>query len=93
MKGFGASYAVVTGGEPMIAPEIAALTRELRSAGNAHHDRNGRNGVRMSGLRPDEHQPEAQQLDAGGSRFARSTSGCDTSRRCLRKLMDGTNTS
>lgn len=30
---FGASYVVVTGGEPMIAPEIVQLTAELRSAG------------------------------------------------------------
>lgn len=30
---FGASYVVVTGGEPMIAPEIVQLTGELRSAG------------------------------------------------------------
>lgn len=30
---YGASYVVVTGGEPMIAPEIAALTWGLRSQG------------------------------------------------------------
>lgn len=31
--GFGASHVVVTGGEPMIAPQIQALTAELRSRG------------------------------------------------------------
>lgn len=30
---FGANHTVVTGGEPMIAPEIAELTRALKSAG------------------------------------------------------------
>jgi 7-carboxy-7-deazaguanine synthase len=31
--GYGASYVVVTGGEPMIAPGIAELTRRLKEAG------------------------------------------------------------
>jgi 7-carboxy-7-deazaguanine synthase len=32
-RAFGAKHAVVTGGEPMIAPEIAPLTQALRDAG------------------------------------------------------------
>ena len=32
-RAFGAKYVVVTGGEPMIAPEVVALTRSLRDAG------------------------------------------------------------
>jgi 7-carboxy-7-deazaguanine synthase len=33
VRGYGARHAVVTGGEPMIAPEIVALTERLREAG------------------------------------------------------------
>src|ERR1700761_7135958 len=33
VRQFGASHVVVTGGEPLIAPEIVSLTRELREAG------------------------------------------------------------
>src|ERR1700685_1437981 len=33
VQGFGAAHVVVTGGEPMIAPEIAQLTEALRQAG------------------------------------------------------------
>jgi 7-carboxy-7-deazaguanine synthase len=33
VRGYGAQHAVVTGGEPMIAPEIVALTGRLREAG------------------------------------------------------------
>jgi 7-carboxy-7-deazaguanine synthase len=32
VRGYGARHAVVTGGEPMIAPEIVALTNRLREA-------------------------------------------------------------
>jgi 7-carboxy-7-deazaguanine synthase len=31
VKGFGAEYAVVTGGEPMIAPDVVSLTQKLRN--------------------------------------------------------------
>ncbi len=31
--GYGAAYVVVTGGEPMLFPEVVALTRKLRAAG------------------------------------------------------------
>src|SRR5580693_819404 len=33
VRGHGAKHVVVTGGEPMIAPEIIPLTRQLREAG------------------------------------------------------------
>lgn len=33
VAGFGASHVVVTGGEPMIAPEVVALTEALRARG------------------------------------------------------------
>src|ERR1700744_1006625 len=47
VRGFGAKHVVVTGGEPMIAPQIVDLTKDLHAAGlhitietagTAHHD-------------------------------------------------------
>ena len=82
-----ARHVVVTGGEPMIAPEIVALTERLRALRDAHHHRDGGHGVRAGGLRPDEHQPEAGQFHAGRAGGRRSTNGCASSPRCCAELM------
>ena len=60
-----ARHVVVTGGEPMIAPEMLPLTAAVARRGLAHHHRDRRHGVPSGGLRPDEHQPQAVQLHAG----------------------------
>ena len=81
-----AHYVVVTGGEPMIAPEIVPLTRSAAPDGAARHHRDRGHGVRAGGLPPDEHQPEALQLHAAraGRRAGgpRSTTGCASGRTC-----------
>ena len=62
-----ARHVVVTGGEPMIAPDIVALTERLRERG-LHITIETAGTVFAAGrLRPDEHQPEAGELDAGRS--------------------------
>ena len=59
-----ARHVVVTGGEPMIAPEILPLTERLRDARPAHHDRDGR--ARYS-------QPVACDLMSISPKLANST--------------------
>ena len=65
VNGYGASHVVITGGEPMIAPQIEELTERL---GAAHHHRDRGHGGRARPLRSDEHQPEARQFDAAHAR-------------------------
>ena len=43
-----ARHVVVTGGEPMIAPEIVALTERCATR-SAHHDRDRGHGLRAGG--------------------------------------------
>ncbi len=59
-----ATHVVVTGGEPMIQPDIVLLTERLRGFRVPHHDGDGRDGLSGSGLRFDEHQSEARELHA-----------------------------
>ena len=65
-----ARHVVVTGGEPMIAPEIVAAHRAAARARPAHHHRDRGHGVPAGGLRPDEHQPQAGQLHARRAAWA-----------------------
>ena len=61
-----ARHVVVTGGEPMICPQVVELTERFRGARAAHHHRDGRDRVQAGRLRPDEHQPETREFDAAG---------------------------
>ena len=61
VNGYGASHVVVTGGEPMIAPEIEELTHRLTQ--HVTIETAGHRGCTRA-LRFDEHQPEARQLHA-----------------------------
>ena len=74
VKAHPARHVVVTGGEPMIAPEIVPLTERLRALGLHITIETAGTVFRAGGLRPDEHQPQALQLHAGGAmgRAARS---------------------
>ena len=67
-----ARHVVVTGGEPMIAPEIVALTGRLRARGLHITIETAGTVFAAGGLRPDEHQSEAGQFDAGRCALGRA---------------------
>jgi hypothetical protein len=76
VKAHPARHVVVTGGEPMIQPEIVPLTERLRALGMHITIETAGTVFRAGGLRPDEHQPEAFQLDARRRFGEHGTSAC-----------------
>ena len=60
-------HVVLTGGEPLLMPDVEELCRSLR-ARLSRHGRDGRHGVQAAGLRPGEPQSQAGELDAAPAR-------------------------
>jgi 7-carboxy-7-deazaguanine synthase len=66
VKAHPARHVVVTGGEPMILPEIVAAHRAAARARAAHHHRNGRHGVSPVACDLMSISPKALQFHASG---------------------------
>ena len=68
VRGFAASHVVITGGEPMISPEVVALTEALRAQGLHVTIETAGTVFQARRLRSDEHLAEAREFDSASAR-------------------------